>query len=319
MNIRSVIENPRAFSSVVNSLKPDEVRNTKKEIRDLIDIEEEKRNVAKKNVQDSTASRDAAKKVFDDAVSDLSSTRLELQVARDKVAEIEGDIVKQKQLINSKEQSLDAATKASENAQAELDKVTASVTHEEGVLKTVLDLLQKLKDGDAGKDFLSKVAAETKGLVLLSRTSKLLASPSFISALTKADPAAVQRVIDLVNQLIEAGKKSVEDAQAALEKAKSDQSKADADLEAAKAALAQLEKDLEDEKKNVIQLEQTEKGKEAVEKGKKDLLDEAEKDLLAKQTILDNENKRINGEQKILLEGEKHLGTLSEVLDVLEE
>jgi len=319
MNIRSALQNPRAFSSVLNSLVPDEVRNTKKEIRELIDIEEEKRNVAKKNVEDSTASRDDAQKVFDDAASDLSSTRLELQEAKDKVGDIKGDIVKQKQLINSKEKSLDAATKASENAQAELEKVTASVTHEKGVLNTVLDLLEKLKSGDTGKDFLSKVAEETKGLVLLSRTSKLLASPSFISALTKADPAAVQKVMDLVNQLITAGEKSVEDAEAALEQAKSEQSKAEADLEAAKNTLAQLEKNLEDEEKNVNQLEETEKGKEVVEKEKLDLLDKAEKDLVAKQTILDNENKRIDGEQKILLEGEKHLGTLSQVLDVLEE
>lgn len=319
MHIRSVMQDPRAFSTLVNSLKPDEVRATRKEIAALISIEEEKRKVAENDVKTSTIQRDAAKKASDDASNDLSQAQLKLQESKDDIADFEDNIVKQKEIIDAKEKTLAAANKTLENTKAELQKVSDSVANERKVLEKVLALLQKLKNGDAGKDFVSQVEKETKGLVLLSRTSKLLASPSFISALTKADPEAVQRVINLVIQLITTGEKSVTDAKAAVVTAESEQLRAANELSEAKEILTGLEKDLEDEKVNAIQLEKIKNIKDGVHKSKSATLAEAVKDLTAKQTILDNENKRINGENAILLEGEKHLKVLTDVLDVLEE
>lgn len=319
MHIKSVMQDPHAFTTLVNSLKPDEVRATRKEIAALIGIEEEKRKVAESDVQASTIQRDAAKKVSDDASSDLSQAELKLQETKDDIEDIEANIVKQKEIIDAKGKTLAVADKTLENAKAELQKVSDSVANEREVLEKVLVLLQKLKNGDAGKDFVSQVEKETKGLVLLSRTSKLLASPSFISALTKADPAAVQKVINLIIQLIQTGEKSVADAKAALVTAESEQLKAADELSEAKEILAGLEKDLADKKTNAIELENIVNIKAGVHKAKRAALAEAEKDLEGKQTILDNENKRIDGEKAILLAGEKHLKTLTDVLDVLEE
>jgi len=313
------MQDPHAFTTLVNSLKPDEVRATRKEIAALIGIEEEKRKAAENDVQASTIQRDAAKKVSDDASSDLSQAELKLQETKDDIEDIEANIVKQKEIIDAKGKTLAVADKTLENAKAELQKVSDSVANEREVLEKVLVLLQKLKNGDAGKDFVSQVEKETKGLVLLSRTSKLLASPSFISALTKADPAAVQKVINLIIQLIQTGEKSVADAKAAVVTAESEQLKAADELSEAKEILTGLEKDLADEKTNAIQLENIVNIKAGVHKAKRAALAEAEKDLEGKQTILDNENKRINGEKAILLEGEKHLQVLTDVLDVLEE
>lgn len=319
MHINSVMQDPRAFTTLVNSLKPDEVRATKAEIRALIDIEEKKRQEATAAVEAKTTKRDAAQKKFDDATSDLDSTLQKLQLSNDKIGDINDAIKDQKELIKSKQANLAAAETTLDNRQNEYEKVKVRVNNEKSVLNQVLGLLQKLKDGDAGKDFVSKFETETKGLALLSRTSKLLANPSFISTLAKADPKAVQKVIDLINQLIVDAEEEEEAALNAQTVAEDAKKKAEVELTDAQTKLTDLEKDLNSENDKVLLLKKEEESKTAVQLVEKNLLDKAQKELKAKEDILASEETRINGEQGILLEGEKHLGVLSNVLDVLEE
>jgi len=319
MNVNSVLKDPHAFTTLVDSLEPDEVRTTKAEIRALIDLEEEKRTVAQNAVNEKTVARDAVKLDFDAATNELAATSGELRTAQDNVEDLKTQIANQENLISSKTLAVQTATTKAANLKVEYDNVKESVRKEKSVLDTVLDLLKNLKNGDAGKDLISQVEINTQGLKLLSRTSKLLTNPSFLSALAKADPEEVQKVIDLVDQLITAGIQSESDALQKLTDAQNAQSTAEQELQTCKNDLTALEKQLEAEEQKVAALVILKASKTSIQKSLQENLNKAQEELDAKQVILDAENERINGEQEPLKKGENNLSILAEVLDVLSE
>jgi len=319
MNVNSIIKDPHAFTTLVDSIEPDEVRTTRAEIRALIDMEEEKRTVAQNAVNEKTTARDAVKQDFDAATNELAVTSGELRTAQDNVEDLKTQIANQKNLISSKTQAVQTATTKAANLKVEYDNVKESVRKEKSVLDTVKDLLKKLQNGDAGKDLISQVETNTQGLKSLSRTSKLLTNPSFLSALAKADPAEVLKVIDLVNKLISAGAQSESDALQKLTDAQNAQSTAEQELQTCKDDLTALEKQLEAEEQKVADLEKEKASKTAIQESLQKDLDKAQEELNAKQAILDSENERINGEQEPLKKGENNLSILAEVLDVLSE
>merc|ERR1712108_69822 len=74
---------------------------------------------------------------------------------------------------------------------------------------------------------------------LLSRTATLLSNPVFLAALSKADPGAVQQVIDRVNELIQAGE---DDRNFAIGDWRTKVAEAEAALQALIAAESELSK-----------------------------------------------------------------------------
>merc|ERR1712228_79195 len=112
----------------------------------------------------------------------------------------------------------------------------------------------------------------------MSRTATLLSNPSFIATLVHADPAAIKQLIELVEGL--------------LQKGEDDRQKAIGELDAAVTAASVAAQNVDDAQATKVRIEG-------------DLAD-----IGIKQTLLDDETARIDGEKGILDDSHGKLVTL---------
>merc|ERR1712226_788690 len=136
---------------------------------------------------------------------------------------------------------------------------------------------------------------------LLSRTATLLSNPVFLAALAKADPTAVQQVIDMVDGLVQTGEDERNFAIGEYHHRVAEAEVARQNLVNARAALDARESELVDATEVRIEKTQIAEGKSAVEVEKRGVRD-AKKDKLDDQTEFTNREIARIDEEKLILE-----------------
>jgi hypothetical protein len=184
-----------------------------------------------------------------------------------------------------------------------MNEEIARVDEERATLEEVLDILNGL---------LPAAEIQVGRRNLLSRTAVLLSNPVFLAALAKADPTAVQQVIDMVEGLVQTGEDERNFAIGEYHHRVAEAEVARVNLVNPRAALEARESELEDATEVRIEKTQIAEGKSAVEVEKRGVRD-AKKDKLDDQTEFTNrEIVRIDAE-KVILEASLNL------LDILKE
>jgi len=179
------------------------------------------------------------------------------------------------------------------------------------------DTLNKVKKILEG--LLPKAEIETNSRKLLSRMATLLSNPTFLEQLKKANPTAVQQVIDMVVGLINKGE---EERQSAIDKynARVDEAATAAqNLVDAEAFLENKEEELKAATANRIEKTKIAEAASAVEVEKRKIRDAKKNKLEVQKEFTAREIKRIDFEKAILEEGHTQESLLKEVLLVLKD
>jgi len=335
---------PHAFSSLMHSLSPEEVRQTADEVEALIGIGETERQNVTDHRDAKLEIRDAAKTDRDAEQDSLTETLGKLGDSNDEVTRLKTELVAAKELVTEATNAKAAADEREADELVAKNTEIARVDDEKATLERVKALLEGLlpqaeeseepaeeepaeeepaeeepaEEEPVGEALIGLTSNPRRNLLSMSRTTRILSDPSFIKTLQNADPEAVQRVIDLIVKMLDAAE---DDRQAAIDKW---QDAVDAallavqDLEAAKAHQSRTEGLLSTEEGTVSALETERDNQQDVVDEKQSILDAAQAKLDTWQQILDDETARIDHEKGILEDALAKLLTLEKVIQTLE-
>lgn len=301
---------PHIFNSIMSEANPEGTQKNLDDIMILIGTGEKERAVAIHN-------QSVAQGIYDDALGvwqkayDAEQAALGVQKTAEKAEEMatqaRDEAIKTRDIkIQEKKVADDRVPVAKKFMEDEI----ARVKSEHETLNKVKNILEGL---------LPKSVIETSSRKLLSRMATLLSNPTFLEQLKKANPTAVQQVIDMVVGLINKGE---EERQSAIDKYNARVA------EAAQAAqnLLDAEADLEDKEEklkaataNRIAKTKIAEAATAVEVEKRKIRDAKKNKLEVQKEFTAREIKRIDFEKAILEEGHSQESLLKEVLLVLQD
>jgi len=294
---------PHLFSQVLSDTSPGDAQAAIDAVNALIGVGEAERGVAEHNLSVATGIWSEANNHWQNAY-DAEQTALGEQTAAE---EDEADATTARDNAISFRDEMDEDHKAKDalvpGAKERMESEIARVDTERKTLEDVIDILEGI---------LPAADIQRGSRKLLSRTATLLSNPVFLAALSKADPGAVQQVIDRVNELIQAGE---DDRNFAIGDWRTKVAEAEAALQAliaAESELSKRENELVDA--TAVRVEKTSiaEGKTAVEVEKRAVRD-AKKDKMDIQAEFTNrEISRIDSE-KVIYEKALHL------LDILKK
>lgn len=204
----------------------------------------------------------------------------------------------------------DAADKAVIAAKKFMDEEIARVNSEHETLNKVKKILEGL---------LPATSIQVNSRKLLSRSVSLLANPDFLEMLQKADPTAVQQVIDMVVDLINRGEEERQHAIQEHADRVSEAATAAQNLVDAEAFLEQKEQELVDATNDRINKTKIAEAKTVIEIEKRKIRDEMKLKLDVQKAFTAREIARINEERAILETGQDYEGTLKKVVIVLQD
>lgn len=309
-NLGLVSLEPHIFNSIAAEASPEGTQKNIDDIQTLIGTGEHERDVALHNqsirqgiYDDALECWQTAKDEEDNALADQKEAEEEEVRA---TARRDAAIVQRDNRIADKK----AADEAVIAAKKFMDSEIARVNEEHATLLKVKGILEGL---------LPKSALESNSRKLLSRTTSLLADPSFLSMLQKADPHAVQQVIDLVVDLINKGEDERQHAIKLHKDRVAEAKQAAQALVDAEAYLGRCEEELVDATNDRIAKTKIAESKTAVEVQKREVRDEEKVKLDIQKAFTAREIERINEERAILETGQNYEGTLKKVVIVLQD
>lgn len=299
---------PHIFSSIASEASPEGTQKNIDDIQTLIGTGEHEREVALHNQSIAQGIYDEAlaawQKAFDEEQTALGNQRAAEEEEVAATGRRDQAIIDRDTRIAEKK----AADKAVVLAKQFMDSENARVDGEHETLNKVKGILEGL---------LPKSALETNSRKLLSRSVSLLANPSFLAMLQKADPHAVQQVIDMVVDLINRGEAERQHAIKEHADRVSEAATAAQNLADAEAHLTQMEEELVDATNDRINKTEIAKAKTAVEIQKRGVRDAKKIKLDIQKAFTAREIERINDERAILETGQNYEGTLKKVVIVL--
>jgi len=301
---------PHIFNSIMSEANPDGTQKNLDDIMLLIGTGEKERNVAIHN-------QSVAQGIYDDALGvwqkayDAEQAALGVQKTAEKdeetaTARRDAAIEFRDQKIQEKKVADDRVPVAKKFMEDEIARVNSE--HE------TLNKVKKILEG-----LLPKSEIETNSRKLLSRMATLLSNPTFLEQLKKANPTAVQQVIDMVVGLINKGE---EERQSAIDKFNArvaEAATAAQNLVDAEAALEDREEELKAATANRIAKTKIAEAATAVEVEKRKIRDAKKNKLEVQKEFTAREIKRIDFEKAILEEGHSQESLLKEVLLVLQD
>jgi len=302
---------PHIFSQVLSRTTPEETQGVHDDVATLIATGEDERAVALHNLSVATDIWTVAfnnwQKAYDEEQvalgiqKDAEDAEAAATVARDNAIAFKNQRIAEKQHADS------LVPPAKQFMEDEIKRVD----EERATLEKVQGILEGIKGGNAAIEINS-------GRKLLSRTARLLSNHVFLAALKKADPTAVQQVIDLVVGLIDAGEDDRNFAIGEYNDRVSEAEVAAANLVDAEAALASRETELVDA--TAVRVEKTKiaEGKTAVEVEKRAVRDAKKEKLDAQTEFTNREIARINAERHIYDTSLTMLETLKKIIELLE-
>jgi len=301
---------PHIFNSIMSEANPEGTQKNLDDIMILIGTGEKERAVAIHN-------QSVAQGIYDDAFGVWQKAYDALQVAlgdqksaelaEEKATDARDEAIKSRDLrIQEKKVADERVPVAKKFMEDEIARVNSE--HE------TLNKVKKILEG-----LLPKAEIETNSRKLLSRMATLLSNPTFLEQLKKANPTAVQQVIDMVVGLINKGE---EERQSAIDKynARVDEAATAAqNLVDAEAFLENKEEELKAATANRIEKTKIAEAASAVEVEKRKIRDAKKNKLEVQKEFTAREIKRIDFEKAILEEGHTQESLLKEVLLVLKD
>lgn len=281
---------PVAFAQSFENASPEAVRSVISMINDLI-----AEGAGKKS--DLIQAHDDAVAAEADAASALAVALDELELATGNRIEGDDRVTAAKGTVQQKQSAEATATKIKTDRAADLasaqDWMDTEVARVDGEKTALEEVLQILGDLPEGRRLLSTYGS--------------LVPVAMVAAAAKSDPAAVQEVVDLVNDLIAAGEgirakvtEARDDAQAASDNANTEWKWAVARTVQAQDALAEREGEVE----ALLAVERT---KKTVHGEKRDVFDSAD--------AVEAEKKKVMDEQVPILDHEDE--QLKKVVEIL--
>jgi len=301
---------PRIFSSIQSEANPDGTQKNMDDIMTLIGTGEREREVALRNQSIAQGIYDDALAVWQKAFDDEQAALGVQKTAED----VEDAATKARDAaIDFRDLKIKEKTTADNRVPPAKKFMNDEIARVNGEHETLLKV-QRILEG-----LLPKSEIETNSRKLLSRMATLLSNPSFLQQLKKANPTAVQQVIDMVVGLIEKGE---EERQSAIDKYNArvaEAATAAQNLVDAEAALADREEELKAATADRIAKTKIAEAKTAVEVEKRKIRDAKKIKLEIQQAFTAREIKRIDFEKAILETGHHQEGLLKEVLLVLQD
>jgi len=194
-----------------------------------------------------------------------------------------------------KQDKLDADNRVPPALKTMNDEI-ARVDEEKISLERVVTILEgMLPPGDE-----ANLDIDLIGRRLLSRTTTFLSSKSFIASLQQADPATLQQVLDIVNNLIQEGEDDRQYAIGEYNDRVAEAATAAQNLIDAETALANREQELTDAGVVTADMTNIAVGKSAVEVEKRGIRDAKQKKLDTQIAFTNREIARIDGEKAAL-------------------
>lgn len=287
-------------NNAMDDLTPPDVKKSIDDFRSLVD----KGEVARARA---IANRTRREIIYKGAFADWKKAHAEYQTAlgnQRQAEEIEAGAFRARDAaIKFRDQKIrekDAADALVPPAKAWMDAEIARVAEENVALQKVKVILEGLiKDGSLAQES-AHLGRSLLGLG--RRTVTLLTAPSFIASLSKADPARVQQVLDIVLNLIQEGVAAQQDATDKYNARVAEAKTAADNLTEAIRQLSLREQELADataHKKEMIRVAKEHAAHEADMRAIRDemkVLLEIQIDFTAREII------RIDGEKAILLE-----------------
>lgn len=301
---------PHIFSQIAAEASPEGTQKNIDDIQTLIGTGEHERDVALHN-------QSVRQKIYDDAFAVWQKAFDEEQEALGNQQAAEDEEVnatkRRDQAIIDRDTRIkekDIADKAVIAAKKFMDSEINRVNGEHETLEKVKAILEGI---------LPKSVLETHSRNLLSRSVSLLANPAFLAMLQKADPAAVQQVIDMVVDLINRGEEERQHAINEYNARVAEAATAAQNLADAEAFLEDKEQELIDATNDRIEKTRIAEAKTTVEIEKRKIRDEKKLKLEIQKAFTAREIARINEERAILETGQNYEGTLKKVVVVLQD
>jgi len=288
--VEQIYLDPVAFAQSFENASPEAVRSVISMINDLI-----AEGAGKKS--DLIQAHDDAVAAEADAASALAVALDELELATGNRIEGDDRVTAAKGTVNQKQSAEATATKIKTDRAADLasaqDWMDTEVTRVDGEKTALEEVIQILGDLPEGRRLLSTYGS--------------LVPVAMVATAAKSDPAAVQEVVDLVNDLIAAGEgirakvtEARDDAQDASDNANTEWKWAVARTVQAQDALAEREGEVE----ALLAVERT---KKTVHGEKRDVFDKAD--------AVEAEKKKVMDEQVPILDHEDE--QLKKVVEIL--
>jgi len=301
---------PRIFNSIAAEANPVGTQKNMDDIMHLIGVGENERAVALKNQSIAQGIYDDAlaawKKAFDEEQAALGAQKAAEDAekaatdARDAAIGVRDEMIRLKQI----------ADDAVPPAKTFMENEIARVNSEHETLNKAKAILEGL---------LPKASIETTSRKLLSRMATLLSNPAFLEQLKKANPQAVQEVIDMIVALIQKGEVERQSAINEYNNRVAEAATAAQNLIDAETALGLREDELKAATQNRITKTQIAESKTAVEVEKRQHRDDMKVKLDIQIAFTTREIQRIDFEKAILETGHYQEGLLKEVLLVLQD
>lgn len=281
----------KLFNSALSLTTPAEIEDCRSDLQGLIDIGEASRALALHN-------QSIWQGIFDEAYGIWNAAYNEEQTAlgnQKSAEEAEAAALNARNeaisFRDARKQDKSDADDRVPPALATMNSEIARVDEEKISLERVVNILEGMLPPDADIEM---------GRRLLSRTTTFLSNPAFIASMEQADPAALQQVLDIVNNLIQEGEDDRQYAIGEYNDRVAEAATAAQNLIDAETALANREQELVDA--GVVTADMTEiaQGKSAIEVEKRGIRDAKQKKLDTQIAFTNREIARIDGEKSAL-------------------
>jgi len=286
----------KLFVDELSLTTPAEIEDCRSDLQGLIDIGEESRELALHNQSIWQGIFDEANGIWQ-AAYDEEQTALGNQKSAEE-AEAAATNVRNEAISfrdERKQDKLDADNRVPPALKTMNDEI-ARVDEEKISLERVVTILEgMLPPGDE-----ANLELDIIGRRLLSRTTTFLSSKSFIASLQQADPATLQQVLDIVNNLIQEGEDDRQYAIGEYNDRVAEAATAAQNLIDAETALANREQELTDAGVVTADMTNIAVGKSAVEVEKRGIRDAKQKKLDTQIAFTNREIARIDGEKSAL-------------------
>lgn len=210
-----VIKDPVSFAQTFSQVNPDQVKEIIHIVEGLIADGQQKKN-------DIINTHEASVNVLDAATKDLGNALWAFETARGERLEADIEVARLEAVLKTKQDEeraaaddKDIATDDLKDAQDHMDAEVSRVDDEKAIFETVIGILQNLPE--------SLIEDKIELPALSSHLAPIV--PALIQA-AKADPKAVAKVIQLVEDLIAAGEEVRRTVTAARDQSKEDLDKA---------------------------------------------------------------------------------------------
>lgn len=287
----------KIFSEQLTRTSPGDIESNRAALRAMLDIGEQQRELALHNQSVSQGIYDHHYAIWNTAFNEEQAA---LGVQKSAEEAEAAAVIKRDNAIafkNKRIEEKNAADVRVPPAKTWMDSEVARVDEEKASLERVQSILEGLMPPSPPAEF---VEIKNVQRHLLSRTSKFLSDPSFISSLQQADPAALQQVLDIVLNLLQEGEDDRNAAIGAYNDRVAEAAVAAQNLVDAETALAVAEEELVAAGVYTAEMTQIAVGKSAVEVEKRGIRDQKRKKLDVQIAFTNREIARIDHEKSII-------------------